>query len=205
MEKAKQEILYWSKRLYDKGFSPSTSGNISVKVGDKILISKSGVCLNDMSFDDIVLIDLEGNVLEQGKKASSERFLHVAIYEKREDIKAIIHSHEPYISAYAVARKEIKAPILPDFIYYFDKVPLAPYFTPSSIELAQETSKYFNKYSCVLMENHGVILGTDSLQNCFYNLEMLKNYVQICFGAEMLGGAKPLNKKQIEEVKNLKR
>ena len=121
MEKIKQEILYWAKRLYDKGFSPSISGNLSVKVGDKILISRSGVCLNDMNFDDIVMIDLDGNVLEQGKKASSERFLHTAIYEKREDIKAIVHSHEPYITSYAVARKEIAAPILPDFIFYFGK------------------------------------------------------------------------------------
>ena len=55
----KKDILYWSKRLYQKGMSPATSGNISVRTDRGILISSSGVCLNDMSEEDIVLIDFD--------------------------------------------------------------------------------------------------------------------------------------------------
>ena len=55
--KLKQEIIYWSKRLYEKGMSPSTSGNISVRYKDNFLVSASGTCLNDLSESEIILID----------------------------------------------------------------------------------------------------------------------------------------------------
>ena len=63
----KEDILYWAKRLYQKGMSPSTSGNISIKTKDGIMISASGCCLNDMDENDIILIDYEGNVKEGGR------------------------------------------------------------------------------------------------------------------------------------------
>mgnify|MGYP005772616871 FL=1 len=109
----KKDIIYWSKRLYQKGLSPATSGNISVRTKDGILISSSGVCLNDMSEDDIVLIDFDGNLLQGNKKPSSEKFLHTQIYDLREDVNAIIHSHCPYITAFACASKAMSEPIMP--------------------------------------------------------------------------------------------
>lgn len=205
MEKTKQDLLYWSKRLYQKGMSPATSGNISARVNGGILISATGVCLNDMSVDDLILIDFEGNLIEGKKKPSNEKFLHLDIYEKRDDIKAIIHSHCPYITAYAVANLPIETPIMPEFVCHFNKIPLAPYATPSGFELAEVTSKYFNHgHNTVLMANHGVVCGEETLQECFYNLEALRAYCETSFGAVVLGGAKKLNQKQIKEIEKLK-
>ena len=70
---AKESILFWAKRLYQRGMSPATSGNISVKTDNGIMISASGTCLNDMDENDIVLIDYDGNVKEGNKKPSSEK------------------------------------------------------------------------------------------------------------------------------------
>lgn len=200
---SKNDIIYWSKRLYQKGMSPSTSGNISVRTEKGILISSSGVCLNDMDEKDVVLIDFSGNLIEGDKKPSSEKIMHTEIYNKRDDIGAIIHSHCPVISAFAIAGYEIKKPILPDFVLFCDKVPLVPYYCPSSIELASAVGEYFEKYSAVLMKNHGVVIGADTLQNAFYQLEMLRTYCEVYFGAEVLGGAKALSKKSVSEIKQL--
>ncbi len=199
----KQEILYWAERLYQKGMSPYTSGNISLRVQKGILISSSGVCLNDMQEEDIVLTDFSGNLIEGNKKPSSEKIMHTEIYKKREDINAIIHSHCPIITAFAVAGVEIKKPILPDFALLCDKVPLIPYYCPSSVELASSVGEYFEKYSMVLLKNHGVVVGADSLQNAFYHLEMLRTYCEMYFGAEVLGGAKALSKKDVVEIRQL--
>ncbi len=196
----KEEILYWSKRLYQKGMSPSTSGNISIKTKNGIYISASGVCLNDMNEEDIILIDYDGNVLNGNKKPSSEKIMHSEVYTKRDDINAIIHCHCPLITAFAVAGKPIDKAILPDFSLTFGQVPIIPYYCPSTIELAVAVGEYFEKYSAVLLKNHGVILGAENLQNAFYKLELLKSYVEIYFGAEVLGGACTLSKKQIKEV-----
>ena len=199
----KEDILYWSKRLYQKGMSPATSGNISVKTKEGILISGSGVCLNDMDENDIVLMDYNGNLLNGNKKPSSEKIMHSEIYTKRDDINAIIHSHCPLITAFAVAGKAINKTILPDFALLFGEIPIVPYFCPSSIELATTVGEYFEKYSAVLLKNHGVVIGADSLQNAFYKLEFLRSYVETYFGAEVLGGAKKLTKKDILEVKQV--
>ena len=196
----KSEILYWSKRLYQKGMSPSTSGNVSIKTKDGILISASGTCLNDMSEDDIILIDYNGNTISGTKSPSSEKIMHSEIYTKRDDINAVIHCHCPVLTAFAVANMPMKKPILPDFALVFEEVPVIPYYCPSSIELAEQVGIYFENYDAVLLRNHGVVIGADTLQNAFYGLEMLRSYAETFFGAEVLGGAKAISKKGVEEI-----
>ena len=200
---SKNEILYWSKRLYQKGMSPATSGNISVKAKNGFYISASGTCLNDMDENDIVLVDYNGNVLEGNKKPSSEKIMHSSIYTQRDDINAIIHCHCPVISAFAVAGISIEKPILPDFVVLFGSVPIIPYFCPSSNELADTVGDYFKDSSAVLMKNHGVVVGADTLQNAFYKLESLRAYCETYFGAEVLGGAKAIPKKEVEIIKKI--
>ena len=199
----KEEILYWSKRVYQKGMSPACSGNISVKCDKEILISASSTCLNDMNEDDIVLIDYDGNLKAGNKKPSSEKIMHSEIYTKRDDINAIIHCHCPVITAFAVAGVPMDKPILPDFTLIFGQVPVIPYYCPSSIELAVAVGKAFETYSAILLQNHGVIVGDTSLQNAFYKLELLRTYAEVYFGAEVLGGAKKISKKGVQLIHQL--
>lgn len=200
---SKNDILYWSKRLYQKGMAPSTSGNVSIRTKDGILITASGTCLNDMDENDIVLIDYNGNLLEGNKKPSREKIMHGEIYTRRDDINAIIHSHCPLITAFAVAGLPIKKPILPDFALMYNEIPLIPYFCPSSIDLASEVAECFEDNSVALLQNHGIVLGDTTLQNAFYKLEAIRAYVETYFGAEVLGGAKPLAKKAVAEIKQI--
>jgi len=202
---AKNELLYWAKRTYEKGMSPACSGNISVKFNNGILISSSGSCFFDMNVDDVVLIDYNGNLIQGEKKPSSEKIMHSEIYTKRDDINAIIHCHCPVITAFAVAGIPIKKPILPDFALYFDEIPLIKYYCPSSIDLAVAAGKCFEKNNVALLKNHGVILGDVSLKNAFYKLEMIRAYVETLFGAEVLGGARSIPKSGVDEIKKLYR
>ena len=200
---SKSEILYWSKRLYQKGMSPATSGNISIKAKNGFYISASGTCLNDMDENDIILVDYNGNVLEGNKKPSSEKIMHSAIYTQRDDINAIIHCHCPVVTAFAAAGVGIEKPILPDLVVLFEKVPIIPYYCPSSIELADAVGDSFKSYDAVLMKNHGVVIGADTLQNAFYKAESLRAYCETYFGAEVLGGAKTITKKEVELIKKI--
>lgn len=201
---SKNDILYWSKRLYQKDMSPSTSGNVSVRTSDGVLITSSGVCLNDMNEDDIVLIDYNGNLVSGNKKPSSEKIMHTEIYNCRDDINAIIHCHCPLITAFCVAGKTMCEPILPDFALMYNEIPLIPYYCPSTIELADAVADCFSKDNNVaLLKNHGVILGADTLQNAFYQLEGIRAYVQIYFGAQVISSPKSLNKKQVAEIRQL--
>lgn len=198
------DLIYWAKRIYNAGMSPAKSGNISILDNDGILITTSGSAAYDLSDNDIVKIDFRGIPFDCNKKPSSEKFMHLKIYEKRPDIKAIIHSHSPEITAFAVSGKEIDKIIMPEFAFYFGKIPLAPYYLPSSMELANSVSDFFKNYNAVLMENHGIIVGGTSLKEAFYSLESIQAYAKTYLYSKILGKINCLSKKQIKEIDKLK-
>lgn len=202
----KSDLIYWSKRTYDKGLSPATSGNISRLTDDNnLIITASGTCAGDLGEEDIVKIDFNGNILEGIKKPSSEKNMHIEIYKKRPDIKAIIHSHSPAITAFAVSGLEINEVIMPEFAFYFGSIPISNYFMPSSIELANDVSKLFKDKNAVLMKNHGIVVGGKSLKDAFYSLESIDAYCQTYLNSKILGKIKTLSKKEIKEIDKLKK
>ncbi|HNW25310.1 MAG TPA: class II aldolase/adducin family protein [Candidatus Gastranaerophilaceae bacterium] len=200
----KNEIIKYGDIVDAKGFSPGASGNISVRYKDKIIITASGSSNGDLAWEDLVVIDFEGKVIEGDKKASSEKMLHVAFYKKRSDINAIIHVHPSYLSSFAAAGKGLEEPVMAENVYYFGKIPLAPYALPSSKELVEKTEKYFEKHNAVLMANHGFIVGDINLKQAYLKLELAESYAQVVLNAKLLGGAVLLNKKEVEEIEALK-
>ena len=202
--KLKQEIIYWSKRLYEKGMSPSTSGNISVRYKDNFLVSASGTCLNDLSESEIILIDKEGQPLDKSKnKPTSEKIMHIGIYNQRKDINAIIHCHCPILTSFAVAGIEMNKAILPDFGLLFKKVQLVPYFCPSTKKLATAVKNVFKTDNVALLKNHGVILGAEDLKTAYYRLECLRAHAETYIYSKILGTPKIISKKSIEEIEKI--
>lgn len=207
----KDEIIKIGKIIDVKGFSPGTSGNISVRYEDKIIITASGSSNGNLSYEDLVLIDFSGKCLGDGsfepssnKKASSEKMLHVEFYKRRPDINAIIHVHPTFLSSFAAARKSLEEPIMAENVYYFGKIPLADYALPSSAELVNNTAKCFDKYNAVLMANHGFVVGDVDLVQTYLKLELAESYAQIVFNANLLGGAVLLSEKEVAEIEALK-
>ncbi len=202
----KEDLIYWAKRVYNAGLAPSLSGNISLKKeSGNILITSTGSAAADLENDDITEIDMSGNVIEGVKKPSSEKFLHIEIYKIRPDIGALIHSHSPEITAFAVSGIEINEVIIPEFAFHFGSIPLSKYYMPSSTELAYDVSKLFKNKNAVLMKNHGIIVGAKNLKEAFYSLESIQAYCKTYLFSKILGNVVSLNKKQIKEIDKLKR
>ena len=196
----KKQIIKYGKKLGEKNMSPATSGNISVRTGNNILITGSGTCLADLCEDDIVLIDKNANIVDGNIKPSSEKNLHNAVYAIRPDINAIIHCHAPYTSAFAVCRIPLSKPIISENVFYFGEIPVAEYALPGSEKLVENTAKFFAKHDAVLLANHGIVIGAKDLKNAYYLMETAETYAQIYLNSMLLGGAKELNKKEIEEI-----
>lgn len=199
-----KDINYWARRAYGARMVPATSGNISRFEEDIIFMSRSGVCLGDMGNEDVSELNINGDLLND-IKPSSEKLMHLEIYKKRPDIKAVIHIHCPYTTSFAVCHKEMNEPILPEFIYNFGTVPSAKYALPSSMELAQEISGYFKEgHNAVLMQNHGLVAGGKTLKEVFYHLESIQAYAKTYFAAKFLGKIHKLNKDEIKKINDLK-
>lgn len=203
-ETAKQEIIKYGKLAGDRNLSPGISGNISVRCGDNIVITASGTASGFLNEDDISVIDFEGNLVEGKQKASKEKLLHIAFYKKRNDINAICHFHSPYMGAFAVSDLAMKEKVLPDIVFHFDEFPIAKYAVPGSEELVKNTSIYFDKHDAVIMGNHGFIVGGKDIKDAFLKAETCETYAKTLILSKILGGAKILNKEQVNEIYSLK-
>lgn len=204
LEKIKTELKEYGRRAGAKNYTPGTSGNMSCRYGDKILITSSGSSNEYLEDDELVLIDFNGNLVEGSKKPSSEKMLHVEYYKQRPDINYILHMHTPALSAFASCHISLNDPIMAESVFYFGNIPLAEYGLPSSMDLVEKTSKYFKDYNLVLMANHGMVSAGKNIKEAYLNLELAESYAQVVINTKILGGAVLLNQKQVEEINALK-
>ena len=195
-----KEIVKYGKLCGDKNFTPGYSGNISARYKDGMLITKSGSANGYLNEADIVYTDFKGNSLERGKRPSSEKFLHIEIYKKRPEINYIIHVHAPYLSSFASAGLDLMEPIMAENVFYFGGIPLAKYALPSSIELVENTVKYFDQYDAVLMENHGFVVASKTIEDAYMKLELAESYAQVVVNTKILGGAKLLSDDDVKKI-----
>ena len=205
LDNLKKEIIEYGKLAGVKNFTPGYSGNFSARYGDKILITTSGSSNGYLAEDELVLIDFEGKSLEEGKKPSSEKMLHVEFYKQRPDVNYIIHVHPVFLSSFACCKIALDEPIMAENVFYFGQIPLAEYGLPGSMDLVEKIAKYFKDYDAVLMANHGFVVGDKTIKDAFLKLELAESYAQVVFNTKMMGGAVLFNKAQVEEINSLKK
>lgn len=200
-QKEKDLIIELGKRAYNRGFVAANDGNISIRVSqDNFLITASGKSKGYLSYSDILLCDLQGNIIEGSGKASSEIKMHIMVYQERSDVKGIFHAHPVYATSLAVAGIALDQPILVEVIVSIGKIPLVKYATPGTDALPNNIKEYVSNHEAFLLEKHGVLtLGAD-LETAYYRMETVEHFSKIFFNLQMLG---PYQKMDDEEVKKL--
>ena len=199
-----EKIIEYGKKCGEKNYTPGYSGNISARHENGMLITTSGSSNGYLTEKNVVFTDFEGKSLEEGKKPSSEKFLHIEIYKKRPEINYIIHVHAPYLSSFASAGKDLMAPIMAENVFYFGGIPLADYALPSTMQLVENTVKYFDKYDAVLMANHGFVGASKTIEDAYMKLELAESYAQVVLNTYVLGGAKILTENEADEILKLR-
>ncbi len=180
----KETLIKISKLVGIRGWCPGSSGNISVlnpKKGE-VYIKISGKRMSDLKFSDILTLDLDGKVIEGRGSPSKEVNFHIGIYKKRKDVKAVLHTHPPYATAYAVAGRELPMVTVTAKLI-LKKVPLVDYAPPGSNELADLVVKGFEdpEVHSVLMKNHGVVSVGETLHEALSITEYVENTAEIGF------------------------
>ena len=203
-EELTEKIISYGRLCGEKNYTPGYSGNISARFENGMLITVSGSANGYLNKHDIVYTDFNGNSLEPNKKPSSEKFLHIDIYKKRPEFNFIIHVHAPYLSSFASSGKDLMAPIMAENVFYFGGIPLAEYALPSTIELVNNTVKYFDKYDAVLMANHGFVIGSETMEDAYLKLELAESYAQVVLNTQLLGGPKVLTREQADAILKLR-
>jgi L-fuculose-phosphate aldolase len=194
LKETKQMVADAGRRLIKEGLVAGTWGNISVRIGDEMIITPSGVDYETASLDDMVVVDIETLKYTHDRKPSSEMKLHAQIYKERKDIFAVVHTHSMNVSTVAAARREVP-PILDDMVQIIGpSIRVAKYALPSTKKLVKETVKALKGRFAALMANHGALaLGRD-LEEAFTVSIIMEKACKAFIEAEFLGGAKAINR-----------
>jgi L-fuculose-phosphate aldolase len=199
---ARREMAAFGEKVYKSGLVAAMDGNISIRVfSDRLLITPSGSCLGTLNIEDLVYVDLEGQVLVGRVKPSSELPMHIEIYKKRPDILAIIHAHPPLATAFTIAGKNISQPVIPEVFVQFGQIPVAPYAPPSSKESVEFISDIIEKHDLILLDHHGAVAVGKSLYEAYLKMEKLEHTASTLIAAEQLGQITPLSQSELENLK----
>ena len=163
----REQVVHYAKRLTTERLTPGKSGNISVRSGTDCMITPSAIEYEALSVDDIVLIDLYGNIIQGNHQPSSEWSFHCGMYKSRVDINAVVHTHSTYCTALACAHEKIPAFHYMVAIAGGSDIPLIPYHLFGSEELSMAVVSGLKERDACLMENHGLVSVGKSLQSAF--------------------------------------
>ncbi len=195
----RDEIMQTMERIYRYRMTTTSGGNLSIRDEDgDIWISPAAVDKGSLTRDDIVCLK-QGGAIEGRHRPSSELPFHQAIYEARPDVRGIVHAHPVALVAFSIVRKTPNTRLFHQARHVCGEVGFAPYALPGSRLLGERIAETFRQgYSCVVLENHGVVVGGDSLQDAFQRFETLEFTAKTIIKARALGEVRYLDDQQIE-------
>jgi len=208
-EELKKEIIRVMKTLYLRGMITALGGNVSARLPGKneCWITPSQVFKGALKEDDLVKMDLEGNVVEGVYKPTMSWRWHIGIYKIRPDVNAVIHAHSPWTLGLISAGKEIKTTITDEAVLVLRKIEKIPFKMPGTEELAEAIIEAAGKgVKAIILENHGVIgLGSNVL-DAESVVELMESLAIIEFVCYALGKEPPeIPPEHIELAKKLYR
>lgn len=190
-------------RLYERGLVAGPDGNVSVRLDDgSILVTPSGMSKVDVRPDDLVVVNIEGGVIAGDRRPSSELPMHLRIYQRRPDVRAVVHAHPPTATGFAVAGESFVAPVLPEVILQMGTVPLLPYATPGTDAVPDGFEPYLGDHDAFLLANHGATTLGATLELAHQRMESLEHAARILLTARLLGIVNELSEAEVRALRS---
>ena len=130
--------------------------------------------------------------------------MHLAVYEYRPEIKAVVHAHPPTATGFAVAGIPLDRAVLAEVVTTLGSIPIAEYGTPSTSELADAVRQYIRAHDGLLLANHGALTVADELFAAYYKMETLEHFARISLVARQLGGERLLSREEVVRLQDLR-
>ena len=183
------------------------------------MITPSGVPKNSLKVGDIVSIGLDGelkqNLVEKlirllrsqmfkvtSLSPSSEKGMHIFIYQKNKKARAVIHAHPPYAVSLSLARPDWREipPALSEVVLALGKIPIIPYARPGTEAMGEALSPFLEEAKAFILSGHGALTWGESLQEAYLAMERLEHTCQMIYLAEALGGCKALPEDELKAL-----
>lgn len=202
LQKEREQVVDYGKKLITTGLVTGTGGNISIFNPEErlIAISPSGLDYYELTPEDVSVIDLDGKLVDGLTKPSSEVDLHRIFYNRRKDIHSVVHTHSTYCTILASLQWELPA------INYFigliggPNVRCGAYKPFGTAEVAEETFKAMEERTAALIANHGMVAGGQNIESAFSIAEETERMAEIYYKAKLLGNPYILNDEEVDEM-----
>lgn len=199
-DEARQQLVDAMRALDARGLNRGTSGNLSVRFASGMFVTPSGVTPDRLTPDQMVFVDSDGRAAEGSARPSSEWRMHMGLYQRRADANAIVHCHARHSTILACAHREIPPLHYMVAVSGGASVPLAPYATFGSEELAEGVVQTLDGRFACLMANHGLIALGPKLPVAMAIAEEIEEQAAVYCGTLAIGGPKLLDAVEMERI-----
>ena len=179
VENLKKNIMSIGRLLWEKELVTGLNGNISLRVdNERLLLTAHGTCLGLLAEEDILLVDLQGNLLEdQEGSVSTEKLLHTDVYQKFPETTAIVHTHTAYTNAFFL-KNETFVPAIFESKFYLGEVQSVAQLTPAVTDV-KPILEVLKNNNIVALKNHGVVAIGKDLFDCFLLIQALEDGIKV--------------------------
>src|SRR6266700_4414423 len=199
--KLRRDIVRFGAMLHSLGFIAATDGNLSIRLDEnRILVTPTGMSKGMMTPSDLVVVDMNGRKVKGKRQVTSEIGMHLLIYRMRPDINGIVHAHPRTATGFAAAGMALNQPLVCEVVIGLGLIPLAPYGTPGTPELAATLEPLIPQYDAILMANHGVVAYGADLHSAYMKMETVEHFAQIALVTHLLGRQQPLGSVELGKL-----
>ncbi|MEM2021402.1 MAG: class II aldolase/adducin family protein [Zestosphaera sp.] len=204
-EVLKEEIVNAMKYMEDRGLNYGRSGNVSIRVKgtEYVLITPSGLPKASLTPSDVLVVTINGDVVEGVHRPTVEMPLHTTIYRRYDYVNSVIHAHGIYTTALAVAREPLPPIVEEMVIYVGGDVRVAEYAPFGSEELAERVAEALRERMAALLANHGVVACGKSLQEALEVLTLVERVAQVYLLSKLAGKITTLPEESVELQRKL--
>jgi len=196
----RDQIVRVMRLMDQRGLNRGTSGNVSARFGQGLLVTPSGVVPEELTPESVVLLDEGGAAAPGALRPSSEWRMHAGLYARRPDIRAVVHCHSRHATILACAGRSIPPLHYMVGVSGRSSVPLAPYQPFGSVELANAVADAMEGGMACLMANHGLIAVGRTLSRALAVAEEMEEQAAVYCGTLAIGGPRLLSDEQMAEI-----
>lgn len=202
----REAICDVGRRLHDRGFVAAWDGNISARLADGTFLCTPTMCSKGrLRPEELCVVDAAGRQLHGPRGRTSEVLLHLSIYRHRPDVQAVVHSHAPHATAFAVSGQPLPSGVLAEAEYFLGQVPTVPYMLPGTQAFADSAAPFLNGTCALLLSNHGAVTFGPTIEHAWAYTEVLDAYSRVLLLSQTLGPPRRLSDAEIAEIAELRR
>jgi L-fuculose-phosphate aldolase len=200
----RKAVAAFMRRLYERDLTTTSGGNISVRISNEIIaITPSATDKGRMKWKEVGLMTMEGVNITAGLKPSIESFMHLSIYKKKNDIKAIVHAHPVFATSFTAMKTTINTCLTAEARAICGEPVFVPYALMGTSELAELAAQNIEKGSILLLENHGILAAGRNLIEAFDRIEVLENAARMTLIVAFAGNKSELDNSRINQIDKL--